>query len=275
MKRIIPFVVLAVLAGCSRVETGEIGLRKTFNGTVEQEPLGTGFHQSMIGSVLIFSARETLVQIKGLQPVTSDKLPMQDLDVRFTYKVNPASTPALYTHYSPSYSVEEGGEIFVMRAFVEQLVRSAVSDAVAKYHSLEVNDKRTEITAAIQTDVTAKIKAENLDKDVSVGQIVFTNVSLPSTLVESTAAVVKAQNDAKAAEFTANVARVAAQGTADAAVIKAKGEALAVQAQAAAIQSQGGDAYLRLEAIRKWDGKMPIYMGPHQPLPFVGVTGKE
>jgi hypothetical protein len=55
-------------------------------------------------------------------------------------------------------------------------------------------------------------------------------------------------------------------------VIRAKGEAEAVKQQAAAIQIQGGEQYLRLEAIRKWNGVMPVYMSPHQPLPFIDTS---
>ena len=270
---IFALILLAVLPrSCTRVETGEVGLRKTFTGTVEMVPLGPGFHQSIVGQVLIFSAREVLVPVKDLHPVTADKLPMEDVDVQFTYKVNPGSIPALYTKYSASYHVEGDREIFVMQRFVEQFVRSAVADSIAKYPALQVNDKRAEIVGAIQDDVNGKIKREGLEKDLTVGQIVFTTVQIPRVIVESTAAVVKAQNEAKAAEFTANVARVSAQGQADAAVIQAKGAAEAVKQQATAIQIQGGEAYLRLEAIRKWNGVMPIYMSPHQPLPFIDTA---
>ncbi len=288
-KRVIPqwavTVVVAVglllllsvgLRGCTKVETGEVGLRKEFNGTVEPEPLGTGFHQSIVGTVLIFSAREVLVPVTGLHPVTADKLPMEDVDIQFTYKVNPGSIPRLYTKYSATYHEEVGGEIFVMRAFIEQFVRSAVADAIAKYPALQVNDKRSEIVGMIQDDVHNKISNEGLAQDLSVGQIVFTNVSIPHVIVESTAAVVTAQNQLKAATFAADQARIASQGTADAQVIKAKGEAQAIELQARTINAQGGESYLRLEAIRKWNGTMPVYLGSHTPLPFVdvGVGGK-
>jgi regulator of protease activity HflC (stomatin/prohibitin superfamily) len=198
------------------------------------------------------------------------------VDIQFTYKVNPASIPALYTKYSATYHAEVGGEIFPMRAFVEQFVRSAVADAIAKYPALQVNDKRSEIVGLIQEDVQGKIKREGLDKDLSVGQIVFTNVSIPRVIVESTAAVVTAQNQLKAATFAADQARISSQGTADAQVIKAKGEAQAIELQARTINAQGGESYLRLEAIRKWNGTMPVYLGSHTPLPFVdvGVGGK-
>jgi regulator of protease activity HflC (stomatin/prohibitin superfamily) len=259
------------LTSCTRVETGEVGLRKQFDGTVDMDPLAPGFHPTWISTVLIFSSREVLVPVKDLHPVTADKLPMEDVDIQFTYKVNPASIPPLYTKYSPTYHAEVGGEIYVMRVFVEQFVRSAVADAIAKYPALQVNDKRTEIVGLIQEDVNGKIRREGLDKDITVGQIVFTNVSIPRVIVESTGAVVKAQNDAKAAEFTANVARVSAQGEADARVTRAKGEADAIRAQNAALQAQGGDNYVKWLAVQKWNGELPPqYAGI--PLPFIGTA---
>lgn len=272
MTRIAAVLLLLVLVGCTRVETGEVGLRKDFNGAVEPDPLGTGYHQSLIGSVLIFSGREVLVPVKGLHPVTADKLPMEDVDIQFTYHVNPAAIPSLYTKYSASYNAEESGEIFMMRGMIEQFVRSAVADAIAKYPALTVNDSRTEIAGLIASDVQTKIRNEGLDKDLSVGQIVFTNVSIPQSIVVSTQQVVAAQNSAKAAEYEANKVRVAAQGTADAAVIKAKGEAEAISAQAQTINAQGGENYIRLEAVRKWNGVLPTTMIPGSAVPFVGTT---
>jgi regulator of protease activity HflC (stomatin/prohibitin superfamily) len=278
------FFLVKGLTSCTRVETGEVGLRKAFDGTVDMDPLNPGFHPTLISSVLIFSSREVLGELKDLHPVTRDKLPMQDVDVRFTYKVNPQSIPKLYTKYSATYHADVGGEIFVLRNFVEQFVRSAVADAIAKYPALEVNDHRPELVAAIQEDVQSKLNKEGLQSDITVGQIVFTNVSIPQVIVDSTGAVVKAQNEAKAAEFTANVARVSAQGTADAAVISAKGEgesrkqraigeAEAIRAQNAALQAQGGETYVKWLAVQKWDGVLPPQYAA-LPLPFVGTTTK-
>jgi len=273
MKRtIIAAAVIAALTGCTRVETGEVGLRKEFSGTVQTEPLGTGFHQTVLGSVLVFSAREVLVPVKDLHPVTADKLPMEDIDLQFTYRVNPAAIPSLYTKYSAAYHAEQAGEIFPMYTFVSQFVRSAVSDAIAKYPALVVNDKRDEIVGLIQTDVNSKIKAEGLEKDLDVGQIVFTNVSIPRVISDSTAKVVDQQNQLRAATFAADKVRMEAKGVADAAVIKAEGEAKAIQAQVQTITAAGGESYLRLEAIRRWNGQMPQYMGAQQPLPLVGAV---
>jgi prohibitin 2 len=212
-----------------------------------------------------------LVPITNLKPVTASKLPMEDIDISFTYHVNPAAIPTLYTKYSASYNVKENGEIFIMRGMIEQFVRSAVADAISKYPALQVNDSRAEIAGLIAADVQSKIKSEGLDKDLTVGQIVFTNVSIPQSIVQSTQQVVAAQNGAKTAEFEASRARVIAQGVADAQVIKAEGEAKAIAVQASTIAAQGGANYIQLEAVRKWNGALPQYMTAGTPTPFVSI----
>jgi regulator of protease activity HflC (stomatin/prohibitin superfamily) len=269
LKKLIAITALALVsAGCTRIETGEVGLRKDFSGNVQNSPLGTGFHQSIIGDVLIFSSREVLVPLTGLKPITADKLPMEDVDIQFTYRVNEPSIAKLYIKYNQTYHVKDAhGDIIPMLGMVTQFVRSAASDAISKFPALSVNDRRTEIVNLITADVLGKIKAEGLDADVSVGQIVFTNVSIPKSIVTSTEGVVQAQNMAKAALQQVEIEKNKAQ----AAIAKAEGEAKAIQIQAQSISAQGGAAYLQLKAIEKWDGKMPVYLAPSAPLPFVGA----
>ena len=105
---------------------------------------------------------------------------------------------------------------------------------------------------------------------MSVGQIVLTTLKIPQAIIASTQAVVTAQNQLKSADFAAQQKRIEAQGTADAAVMKAKGEAAAIQVKASTISAQGGDSYIHLEAVRKWDGKLPDYVGSGAPIPFIG-----
>ncbi len=270
-KTIIAAIIASALAGCTRIETGEVGLRKDFSGAVQSDPLSVGFHQSIVGHVLVFSSREVLVPLTGLKPITADKLPMEDVDIQFTYRVEPASIPHLYVKYGQSYHVnDEHGDIVPMLGMVTQFVRSATSDAISKYPALSVNDKRSEIVGVISSDVASKIKTEGLEKDVFVGQIVFTNVSIPKSIVTSTEGVVQAQNQVRAALQQVEVEKNKAQS----AIARAEGEARAIQIQAQSISAQGGGAYLQLKAIEKWNGVLPTYLTPNAALPFIGATQK-
>ena len=53
---------------------------------------------------------------------------------------------------------------------------------------------------------------------------------------------------------------------------QAKAEAEAIRIQAQAIQSQGGREYVQLQAIAKWDGKLPTFTGGAGAVPFIPVS---
>ena len=70
MKRILTLSILAaaVLAtGCTRIETGEVGLRVGFDKQVKNEELLPGsFNQTIIGSVMTFPVKEVAVKAKPI-----------------------------------------------------------------------------------------------------------------------------------------------------------------------------------------------------------------
>ena len=39
------------------------------------------------------------------------------------------------------------------------------------------------------------------------------------------------------------------------------------------MENQGGDKYIALEAVKKWNGQLPTYIGAGSPIPFLS-TGK-
>ena len=49
-------------------------------------------------------------------------------------------------------------------------------------------------------------------------------------------------------------------------------EAKAIQIKAQAVTQQGGKDYVQLQAIEKWDGKLPTQMVPGATVPFINLT---
>ena len=74
--------------------------------------------------------------------------------------------------------------------------------------------------------------------------------------------------DALAAKNKLDQVQFEAQQT----VATAKAQAEAIQIQAQAINSQGGADYVSLQAINKWDGKLPTQMVPGSTVPFINLT---
>lgn len=81
--------------------------------------------------------------------------------------------------------------------------------------------------------------------------------------------------DAEQAALTAinNTRRV--QEEAKQAIEKAKGEAEAIRIQSEAIRQNGGQAYIDLQSVKRWDGKLPVtIMGGNGAIPFINM-GKQ
>jgi regulator of protease activity HflC (stomatin/prohibitin superfamily) len=226
------------LSACTRVETGEVGLRKSWSGVVETQELGTGWHQTLVGDVLLFSSRETLVPVDNMQPQTADKITMKDVDINFTYAVAPAAIGELYVKYSQSAHHREPskGETYIMMTFVTALVRAAAYDAINQHDALKVSDNRAAIETEIKRLVDARLRAEQLHDKISVSQVVLRNVAIPDPLADSANAIARAENERKTKETEVKTARLEAERI----------EALAKQADDRYIRFLGAQAQLEL-----------------------------
>ncbi len=207
MKNRLIWIVLfiAALSGCTQIETGEIGLRKNFNGTIEDTELGPGWHQTLVGSVILFAAKEILLAEENLTPQTKDKSVLKDFDITFTYTADSREVSYLYTHYSNTAHLtqEKHNEIFPMGTFVRAIVRAAAYSAVAEVDALEVNTSRPKIEQRIAAIANAKLDHEKLgvkdekgtQRKVTVVTVNVKNSQLADDVVASANRAVNAQND--------------------------------------------------------------------------------
>lgn len=69
----------------------------------------------------------------------------------------------------------------------------------------------------------------------------------------------KMEASQKALKAKADLERVKYE--ADQVIVKAKADAEAIRIQTKAISESGGENYVKLKQIEKWDGRLPNYMG--------------
>ena len=55
-------------------------------------------------------------------------------------------------------------------------------------------------------------------------------------------------------------------------VAQAKGEAESIRIQSEAIQQNGGEAYLRMKTIERWNGALPQYVGAGNPMSMFSLN---
>jgi regulator of protease activity HflC (stomatin/prohibitin superfamily) len=266
MKKLLLIPIVATLGACTQIDTGNIGVESTL-GQVKKETMPPGVYFTMFKRVTEVSAKELRLELNDMKPQTKDKITLADLDVDIFYQIDPAKASEIMTKW-PGDAVELKGEdgVRLGNNYVTRQAREAIYNAISQYGSETVHTERVGIAAKV---------VESLQKDLddSAGKGMFfvrsanvrnlvTDPALEQSIKEAANRnfqIAAKQKEVELAKAEADRKRVEAQGEAD-----------AIRLRAQAIQAQGGKEYVELEAIKKWDGKLPTTM-PGQTTPFIHV----
>jgi regulator of protease activity HflC (stomatin/prohibitin superfamily) len=211
--KFIKSVVLAVAValasvGCTRIETGEVGVRVNASKQIEGSELPPGsWNQTMIGSVLTFPTKDISVTLDNKTPMTADNSALADFDITVVYGLNPTSVAELYSTKSRSFHAEEKGDIFLMYSYMSTLVNNASYKVIRQYKSLEIADNRAKIEEQIRDTVHEQLKAEKLDNSVSLTVVQVRNILPNAEILQSATNYVRAQNELKIKQTEVDIAK--------------------------------------------------------------------
>ena len=215
MKRFVSLgiVAVAVLAtGCTRIETGEVGVRVGFDKQVKQGELLPGsFNQTMIGDVLTFPVKDVNVVLENMTPVAKDNSTMKDFDAVVVYNINQSQVAELYSTKNKSFHAEFKGDTFVMYNYIVQNARNAVYKAARKYEALDMADNRTEMENFIKEEIVRNLAEEKLDSSLTISQVLIRNVVPADAVVASANDLVRAKNELKQKEVEVKTAEAEAR----------------------------------------------------------------
>jgi hypothetical protein len=242
MKRIFTLSILAaaVLAtGCTRIETGEVGVRVGFDKQVQSGELLPGsFNQVLIGDVLTFPVKDVNVVLENMTPVAKDNSTMKDLDAVVVYNINPQQVSELYATKNRSFHAEAKGDVYLMYNYIVQNARNAIYKAARKYEALDMADNREAMETFIREEIQRNLAEEKLDGSITINQVLIRNVLPSDTVVESANALVRSKNELKQKEIEVKTAE--AESRRMAALANNSGSSIAfMQAQAMLNISEG------------------------------------
>jgi regulator of protease activity HflC (stomatin/prohibitin superfamily) len=242
MKRIFTLSILAaaVLAtGCTRIETGEVGVRVGFDKQVQSGELLPGsFNQVIIGDVLTFPVKDVNVTLENMTPVAKDNSTMKDFDAVVVYNINPQQVSELYATKNRAFHAEFKGDTYVMYNYIVQNARNAIYKAARKYEALDMADNRGEMEKFIQEEIVRNLAEEKLDGTIMISQVLIRNVVPADAVVESANALVRSKNELKQKEVEVKTAE--AESRRMAALANNSGASIAfMQAQAMLNISEG------------------------------------
>lgn len=230
---------VASLQACTRIETGEVGVRVGFDKQVKPGELLPGsFNQVLIGDVLTFPVKDVNVVLENMTPVAKDNSTMKDLDAIVVYNINPQQVAELYSTKNKSFHAEAKGDTYVMYNYIVQNARNAIYKAARKYEALDMADNRTDMENFVKDEIIRNLAEEKLDGSIMISQVMIRNVLPSDTVVDSANALVRAKNELKQKEVEVKTAE--AESRRMAALANNSGSSIAfMQAQAMLNISEG------------------------------------
>lgn len=203
---------VASLQACTRIETGEVGLRVGFDKQVKNEELLPGsFNQTIIGDVLTFPVKEVAVKVDDLSPQAKDNSTMKDFDLTVIYNINPSQIAEIYNTKNKSFHAQHNGDTYLMYNYIFNAARNAVYKSARKYEALEMGDNRTAIEQEVKELVTKTLAEEKLDGTIQVTQVLVRQVVPADSVVQSANDLVRAKNEQKQKEVEVRTAKLEAE----------------------------------------------------------------
>ena len=169
------------------------------------------------------------------------------------YHLNPAGLEKLY---------REIGTEFESRIIIPA-VQESVKAVTAQYTAQELIEQRAQVKDGIRLALSERLTS----KEIIVDDFSIINFDFSDTYEQATEAKQVAQQDALRAKNKLEQTKFEAEQR----VTSAKAEAEAIRIQAQAITQQGGEDYVRLKSVEKWNGVLPVNLYGSAPVPFIDI----
>lgn len=266
----IVLVLILAFSSFGTISAGERGVKTRFGAIVGVVDTGLYFKRPFTDSVHKMSVKTLTVSFDNQQAsgdntesssLFSASKDLQDVQIAtvVTYHIDATKVDQIYQQYSSVDNFQAN--------VIEPMIREVVKSTSAGYTAEELVTKRAEFS----DKVTAILETGFAGKSAILEKFSVTNFEFSKSFNDAIEAKVTAEQNAEAAKN--KLAQI--QYEAEQKVTTAKADAEAISIQAQAINSQGGEDYVKLKAVYQWDGHGCVsncYSGtPNMPVPFLNL----
>jgi len=217
-----------------------------------QEVVSDGLHLKMpfIERVILVDVRTQ----KSKAPASAGTKDLQTVttEVALNYHLNANNLQDTYTRIG--LDVED--------KVIEPRIQEIVKAVIARFSAEELLTRRD----AVKQEIAIGLRSSLANYNITVEDIQITNFSFSKAFDEAIEAKQTAEQNALKAKNDLDRIKVEAEQK----VAMAQAEAEAIRIQAQAIKEQGGEEYVKMKAIEKWNGILPQYTGGGA-MPFITV----
>lgn len=268
MKKLFIFALMAIvaMASCTRVDSGEVGIKFKKFSVTEQGDLqatncsGYTWYNPFTTSVYTYPIYQQQKDYIPFTVMTKDAA-VFSMDPYLTYSLQREKAIDVFKKYRMSLEDIED-------RYMKTCIYDAYRICANKYTSDELMSNREAFENNVRTMLDSSLMKEGFHVDEFTSQIT-PPASLSAMIDAKNAAVqsaLKAENQVKEAEANAKIAVAKAKGKADALKIEADGEAYYNRTVAQSLNALLVQQY----ALEKWDGKLPNTNASNS-IPFLNI----
>lgn len=247
----IAFIIFITFWSCFyTVTSGQKALVLRFGQVQEVVSDGLHFKMPFIEKVVIVDVRTQKAHApasagtKDLQTVTTE--------VALNYHLNANTLQDTYTRIG----------LDVEAKVIEPRIQEIVKAVIARFSAEQLLTRRD----AVKEEIASGLRRALVNYNVIVEDIQITNFSFSKAFDDAIEAKQTAEQNALKAKNDLDRIKVEAEQK----ITMAQAEAETIRIQAQAIKEQGGEEYVKMKAIEKWDGTLPQYTGGGA-IPFINV----
>ena len=267
------FAIILFFGSFYTIDAGYKGVLLTF-GKAKMITIDEGLHIKwpMAQKVVKYEVRTMKYEAKA--GAASKDLQIVSTELAVNYRVISEVVPILHNTIGENYE----GRI------IQPMVQEVVKSVTAQYNAEELIQKRDEVQAKVITELIDGLQTRHL----IVEEVSMTDFDFSAEFNAAIEAKVKAE--VRAAEAVNDLTRISTEAEQAVATANGRAESIKLEADAKAYQTEAladADAYalrvvrqelekskdlLQYEAIQKWTGAVPQYMGMGEAVPFVDVA---
>lgn len=152
------------------------------------------------------------------------------------------------------------------RRVVDPSIQEAVKAATAKFTAEEAITKRQDVREEIK-----RLLTERLDREyIIVDEVSIIDFDFSKSFNDAIEAKVTAEQQALQSKNVLEQKKYEAEQI----TTTAKAEAEKIRIQVESIAKQGGESYVQMKAIEKWNGVLPTTFVPGSAVPFIKIDNK-
>jgi regulator of protease activity HflC (stomatin/prohibitin superfamily) len=249
-----------VFASWYTVDQGERAVVLRFGELVGESDPGLHFKMPWIDSVRKITVQNQNKRYQALDAYSRDQQPAI-LTVSVTFQaVDPS---AVYTQYG-----DLDGAILRL---IDPRVTSGVKTIFGQYDAVRAIQERAGLNTDVANAITSAISGPINILSIQIENIDFSDAYEQSVEQRMLAQVEiqRREQNLRTTEVEAQIARTRAEGEANAIRLRGEAEAAAISARAEALRMNAD--LVQLQAVEKWDGKLPTTMVPSTALPFINL----